>query len=249
MSGWSNYLYYEDSDMQAVRLAYQNSDSAMYIFLPSKYTSAHKLMGKLGPTAWQEKTAAFKLREGHLRLPRFQVRWNTDLSGVLGRIGMEMAFDPQRAELEAIGKPANNLWIGKVFHQALVEVNEEGTEAAALSVPCFMELARDLPKGQSRSKWSWTIRSFSPFVMIARRRCYLWALSMILVAEKVRNKSGTMIQKKASAAEGGVLLLRVCLLAFLISPVSWELNRLRDPAAQFGLPFLVVWRKTNIAIL
>jgi serine protease inhibitor len=67
-----------------------------------------------------------------LRLPRFKVEWDSSLIEVLKALGMEEAFDPNRANFSEIAKTtAGNLFISEVKHKSWCEVNEEGTVAAA----------------------------------------------------------------------------------------------------------------------
>jgi serpin B len=63
-------------------------------------------------------------------LPRFKMTSEHDLGGTLKTMGMPLAFDESRADFSGISK-AERLYITKVAHKAFVEVNEEGTEAAA----------------------------------------------------------------------------------------------------------------------
>ena len=134
MRGSGFYSYCEESEFQAVRLNYKNSRLAMYIFLPDKSSSLQKLLRKLSPGAWEEKMKHFESREGHLSVPRFKVSYGTELSDALKQLGMGAAFDPQRANFDGIKQPPPQLWIGQVLHQVMVDVNEEGTEAAAVTI-------------------------------------------------------------------------------------------------------------------
>ncbi len=71
--------------------------------------------------------AQFRRREGSIRLPRFKTDYDVTLNDSLKALGMEEAFSKQ-ANFSGIGK---NLAISQVKHKTFVEVNEEGTEAAA----------------------------------------------------------------------------------------------------------------------
>ena len=72
-------------------------------------------------------------RDGHLRLPRFRIETQADLSDPLKAMGMSQVFDPARATLERISdrKP---LYLMGVMQSDFVEVNEKGTEAAAVTM-------------------------------------------------------------------------------------------------------------------
>ena len=74
----------------------------------------------------------FKQMKGDLSLPKFKAEYETTLKGVLSTLGMGMAFE-ERADFSAMLKPPAKAFISEVKHKAFVDVNEEGTEAAAVT--------------------------------------------------------------------------------------------------------------------
>ena len=70
------------------------------------------------------------LTELYLWLPRFKVEEKYDLPVPLECMGMVNAFDPQKADFSGMSS-TQGLVVSKVLHKSFVEVNEEGTEAAA----------------------------------------------------------------------------------------------------------------------
>lgn len=69
---------------------------------------------------------------GAIYLPRFRVDYDTELNTALKALGMERAFDQNRAEFEHVQTDLPPVWLDRVVHRAVAEVNEEGTEAAAV---------------------------------------------------------------------------------------------------------------------
>ncbi len=134
MSQYGSYSYYEDSRFQAVCLPYKTSRLAMYVFLPGKKSSLREFRLDLNSGAWDKWMRRFEAMEGHIGLPRFKLTYQATLNNPLSQLGMAPAFDPQRARFDAISPPPPAIWIETVLHRAFVEVNEEGTEAAATTV-------------------------------------------------------------------------------------------------------------------
>ena len=87
-----------------------------------KGLTAEKVNGWLGRMAEQEVQVA---------LPRFKVTRDFKLNTVLAEMGMPTAFDPVKADFSGMNGEGEKLFITAVVHKAFVEVNEEGTEAAA----------------------------------------------------------------------------------------------------------------------
>ncbi len=69
-------------------------------------------------------------QEVRVSLPRFKMEETYDMESLLISMGMEDVFDRQKVNLSGMS-PNNDLVVSKVVHKAFVEVNEEGTEAAA----------------------------------------------------------------------------------------------------------------------
>lgn len=70
------------------------------------------------------------LLEVEVSLPRFRMEETYNMKDLLISLGMVDAFDSQKANFSGMS-PSNDLVLSKVVHKSFVEVNEEGTEAAA----------------------------------------------------------------------------------------------------------------------
>ena len=70
-----------------------------------------------------------------LRMPKFEAEWGGELSDALAALGLDAAFDPARADFSGLGTTESGpLFIDSVLHRAKIQVDEEGTEAAAATV-------------------------------------------------------------------------------------------------------------------
>lgn len=127
MAQRGNYAYAETSEFQAVSLPYGDGRLSMVVFLPK--TDLPGFLNTLTPENWQRWMQQLGRREGSLQLPRFKQEYGIQMNRALQALGMETAFDPSQADFSGISNtPA---FISRVQHKTLIEVNEQGTEAAA----------------------------------------------------------------------------------------------------------------------
>lgn len=129
------YPYLKEADFQAVSLPYGKGRVSMYIFLPDEGSSLAEFERKLNAESWDQWMAGFGRQEGDIALPRFKLEYEVNLNSVLASMGMGIAFDAQRANFSKMFpiSQSRNVFISKVKHKTFVEVNEEGTEAAAVT--------------------------------------------------------------------------------------------------------------------
>ena len=128
------FRYSEQAEFQAVVLPYAGKRISMYVLLPARESNLQRLRDALGAGEWQVLTKKFDETKGSVLFPRFKVNYSAALRGALTNLGMERAFDHERAEFAGIRKPPPLVWIDEVLHKAVAEVNEEGTEAAAATM-------------------------------------------------------------------------------------------------------------------
>jgi len=131
-----------------IELPYVGDALTMVVIVPNKHDGLANLEAKLTSkqlTTWMEKIYKQKT---NVYLPRFKLETNYLLGdanqvGTLQKMGMKRAFDPrpkgpkQGADFGGLcdsSNPEHQLYISQVLHKAFVEVNEEGTEAAAVTV-------------------------------------------------------------------------------------------------------------------
>ena len=126
MSQSGHYAYYENEVFQAVSLPYGERRISMYVFLPKPTVSIDEFLKTLTIENWQQWMSRFHEMEGNVVLPRFKVEYGADLlPNLVARGGQEFAGE------DFLGMGGGPLVISKVIHKTFVEVNEEGTEAAA----------------------------------------------------------------------------------------------------------------------
>lgn len=129
------FFYQKGKDFQAVMLPYGTGKVSMYVFLPDENTSLDQFERNVTHENWETWMRGFRLAPGELTLPRFKVEYAATLNDMLKALGMAEAFDSTRADFSGIAEVSggNRLYISDVKHKAFVEVNEEGTVAAAVT--------------------------------------------------------------------------------------------------------------------
>lgn len=127
-----NYPFSYSKDFKAISLPYGEGKIGMYIFLPSPDSNLSAFLDSLNTENWENWISQFHERKIWIQVPKFKLEYRSDLSDVLKALGMGTAFDKNRADFSRMSSDGD-LYISRVDHKAVVEVNEEGTEAAAVT--------------------------------------------------------------------------------------------------------------------
>uniref|UniRef100_A0A8C8AMY9 Serpin family B member 10 n=1 Tax=Otus sunia TaxID=257818 RepID=A0A8C8AMY9_9STRI len=129
-----NWTYIESVQTDVLELPYVNNDLSMFILLPSDITGLQKLERELtfeNLSAWTSPEMMEKMKM-EVYLPRFTLEEKYDLKSTLSRMGIQDAFTEGQADFTGMSE-SGDLVLSQVFHKCYLEVNEEGTEAAAAS--------------------------------------------------------------------------------------------------------------------
>lgn len=133
----SGYRYYDNGTFQELEMPYESGDAggglAMVVLLPKETDGLDALEQRFTPdaaNAWMEKLEP--VEKVILTLPRFTMTQQFELSGTLSAMGMPQAFSRAADFSGMTGKP--EFQISAAIHKAFIDVNEEGTEAAAATV-------------------------------------------------------------------------------------------------------------------
>ncbi|MFH2019298.1 MAG: serpin family protein, partial [bacterium] len=158
MNQQEEFKYMEENGFQALEMPYIDNELSMVVLLPDKVDGLADLEKSL--TMENLTTWLLKLRKQKIDawLPRFKMTCEFSLADVLKSMGMSDAFALPPADFSGMtGK--KDLFISAVIHKAFVEVNEEGTEAAAATaVGIGLTSARQIP----------VFRADHPFIFLIR---------------------------------------------------------------------------------
>ena len=141
-----NFMFAAVDSLKVLQLPYGNRDLGMIVLLPDEIDGLGALEQKLDPESLDRWTSGLRKREVQVFLPRFKLTSQFSLSTVLAAMGMALAFDPNRADFAGMSTEEPGLSISAVLHKAFVDVNEEGTEAAAATAVVMKARAVMLPR-------------------------------------------------------------------------------------------------------
>lgn len=134
-SSGHDFKYYFSDDFSICRLPYGENNVAMYIFLPNYGNTINEILEKLTVENWNNWREQFEfLPEDNIyenfefNLPKFQIEYEKRLNDILINLGMPIAFT---SDADFSGMSPELVKISRVKQKAYIEVNEEGTEAAA----------------------------------------------------------------------------------------------------------------------
>jgi serpin B len=160
--------HFHGEGLQMVELEYVGGNLSMLVLLPDKKGALVDLESKLTAEMLLECAVKMGRREVEVFLPRFTLRWGTfDLGPQLAGLGMPLAFTAA-ADFSGINglEPGHDdsLLLSHVFHQTFVDVNEEGTEAAAATGAAMIRASMGRPPKPA------VFRADHPFLFVIRDR-------------------------------------------------------------------------------
>lgn len=123
-------VYPGDEGFAMVEMPYQGGRVSMVVLAPNDpkgLPALEKILSGSNVSTW---TKSLRQRETTIRLPKFKMAASYDLKETLSSMGMPTAFNVGQANFTGISK-SEEFYVGAAVHQAFIEVNEKGTEAAA----------------------------------------------------------------------------------------------------------------------
>ena len=161
-----DYALVETEALQVLKLPYSGGATSMYVLLPRTVDGLPTLEQQLTAENLAKWTAgSAKPEEVSVHLPKFKLTVPTELAAVLQQMGIRQAFDRFKAEFPKMTDDPRGLYISRVVHKAFVELDEEGTEAAAATA-VTMSLGATAPPG--RPRFVREFRADHPFVFVIK---------------------------------------------------------------------------------
>ncbi len=144
MKSDTTFLFLDSDIFNAVSLPYGNKDFGMMILLPDEGYTIHDVTQQLAPANWAAWREGLTEQEVMLGLPKFLFEYSLTLNETLKALGIQKAFESGIADFTNMFS-GRDLWISDVLHKAKVQVDELGTEAAAVTIIVFIDSVSDDP--------------------------------------------------------------------------------------------------------
>ena len=130
----THYRYFQDSNLQAISLPYKKDSMSALVILPKKSLNINEFIDILSEDSEYLYTIINNLKYSkvNLQIPKFEITYQNSLKEVLKSMGVNLAFEP-KADFSKI-RSQNDLMIDEIIHKTYLKVNEEGTEAAAVTM-------------------------------------------------------------------------------------------------------------------
>jgi serine protease inhibitor len=141
MQQQDTFRYFSNNLMSAVELPYGQGNFSMVIMLPNAGKTTGDIVSSLSIENLDTWTQGFADRDVVVHLPKLKFGYRKLLNDDLTDMGMGIAFS-DRADFSGID-PTRDLMISRVIHQTFLEVNEEGSEAAAVTVVEIIETTNE----------------------------------------------------------------------------------------------------------
>ena len=134
MSITTHYRYFQDSNLQAISLPYKKDSMSALVILPKKILNINEFIDIMSEDNEYLYTIINNLKYSkvNLQIPKFEITYQNSLKEVLKGMGVNLAFEP-KADFSKI-RSQNDLMIDEIIHKTYLKVNEEGTEAAAVTM-------------------------------------------------------------------------------------------------------------------
>ncbi|MBR4059850.1 MAG: serpin family protein [Lachnospiraceae bacterium] len=136
-----NEMYLKNEVLDGVVMDYRNGSMAMVALKPTAGQTVREMYENLTYEALIELWDTVTYKNINLKLPKFEVEFDKSLNKTLQNMGLKLAFDSEKADFTGLGYTDNGLplYISLVRQKAVVKLDEEGTEAAAVTMVVMNE--------------------------------------------------------------------------------------------------------------
>ena len=129
--------YFSNSLVSSVKMPYGNGQYNMVVLLPGSGNNSQDIIDELSAQNWKSWMSDYEVEDKVVvTMPRFKFAFELEMKQVLKEMGMLKAFNPGQSDFSKIAD-VDDLHINSVVHKSFIDVNESGTEAAAVTSVTF----------------------------------------------------------------------------------------------------------------
>ena len=161
MEQTENFLYADVEGGKLLEMDYKEGKYCMDILLPNEGNTIHEMISMLDAEQWNQWLKGMATYEVSVRLPKVEVKYDAQLNDVLVAIGMKDAFNPYAADFSKMSE--KELFLDVVKQFCYIKVDEEGTEAAAVTWGSMLDNAVMMPMQFYADR---------PYLMVIREKQY-----------------------------------------------------------------------------
>lgn len=164
MQQLDTFVYYQDDLAQYLDMPYGNKAFSMTAILPKEGKTTNDVLNTLDLQKWGSVVSLMTPKKVHVYFPKFKTKGDYELKGPLMEMGMLKAFS-EEADFSRISNW--KLFISRILHSTYCDVNEEGTEAAAVTIIEFeLTSMPDYPVFNANRPFVFVIREKSTGVIL-----------------------------------------------------------------------------------
>lgn len=134
MMASGEFPYFRTEELEGIALPYGNETWRMIVLLPARGASLQSLLAGLSLRTWKSWLRRLRTDKGTILLPRFHLEATLDLGEPLVDLGLAPMFNPTEADFHGVAVDATDLAIANLLQNTFVDVDEQGTEAAAVTL-------------------------------------------------------------------------------------------------------------------
>ncbi|MCL1973426.1 MAG: serpin family protein [Bacteroidetes bacterium] len=162
MNQTETFLYYEDDRLQCLEMPYGNQAFSMVALLPAQSQTLDDLVDYVDNDVWNNILTNLWSCRVQVKFPRFKQECTFKLNDPIANLGMKLIFQTG-GNLNGIAENPN-LYVSRVLHKTFVEVNEKGTEAAAVTA---IEMRKAMSPGSIKTP---TFYADRPFIYLIKEK-------------------------------------------------------------------------------
>ena len=174
-----HFRYFKNSEVEIVELPFTQDYMSAIIILPSKETDINKYIKNklINDSYLNDIISKLDYAKVHLELPKFELDFSENLNDVMAKLGMKKIFNSAGSDLSRLYN-YGNYYVSQIIHKTYLKVNEEGTEAAAVTSVAILSMGME---GKKEKVHKMIVNR--PFLFLLKNNRFPMGYDMIFMAK------------------------------------------------------------------